>query len=206
MRTNVLATIILTLVALGHCQMVGFARQLQSKCAQIKYAAPPINSKNYRLSRIEGQVVYASPSEKWDSGSVDGLCVTLFNRMSGELVAEGTTDDRGQFELTNVTPGEYVLIVVAGDLLQINVPLRLMPTGNAGPSRRLLLHLREKEDLRKSYVTLVTNLALRKELLNLVAQDQNIRNEMIKSGVDHPDKAIVARLDALDSQNTCSIP
>ena len=202
MRTNILVTIIVTLIALGHCQRVGFARQSQSKCAQIKYTAPPRRSKSYRLSRIEGQVVYALPSQKWDSGSANGLCVALFNRLSGELVTESTTDDRGQFELANVAPGEYVLIAFAGDQLQINVPLRLMPTGNAGPSRRLLLHMREKEDQRKSYVTLVTNLALRKELLNLVEQDQNIRNEMIKSGVDHPEKAILARLDALDSQNT----
>jgi len=202
MQTNILAFIIVTLIALGHCQMVGFARQSQSKCAQIKDKAPPLRSKSYRLSRIEGQVVYASPSQKWDSGSVNGLCVALFNRVSGELVTEGTTDDTGQFVLANVTPGEYVLIVFAGEALQINVPLQLVPAGKAGPPRRLLLHMREKEDQRKSYVTLVTNLALRKELLTLVEQDQNLRNEMIKSGVDHPDKAIVARLDALDSQNT----
>jgi hypothetical protein len=122
--------------------------------------------------------------------------------VSGELVAEGTTDDRGQFELANVAPGEYVLIVFAGEALQINVPLRLVPAGKADPPQRLLLHMREKEDQRKSYATLVTNLALRKELLTLVEQDQKLRNEMIKSGVDHPDKAIMARLDALDSQNT----
>jgi hypothetical protein len=202
MRTKILAIIIVTLTALGCGQMVGFARQSQSKCAQIKYAAPLIPSKVYLLSRIEGQVVYASPSQKWDSGSANGLCVTLFNRVSGGLVAESTTDDRGQFELTNVAPGEYVLIAFAGEALQINLPLRLVPYGKAGPPRRLLLHMREKEDRRKSYVSLVTNLALRKELLTLVEQDQNLRNDMIKSGVDHPDKAILARLDALDSQNT----
>jgi hypothetical protein len=201
MRPNILAIIALNLIALGYWQMVGFAQQSQSKCAQIKYAVPPIHSKSYRLSRVEGQVVYASPSEKWDSGSGNGFCATLFN-WGGQLVAEDTTDDRGQFELANVAPGEYVLIAFAGDSLQITVPLRVVPPGRAGHPSRLLVHLREKEDQRESYVTLVTNLALRKELLTLVEQDQNLRNEMIKSGVDHPDKEILARLDELDSQNT----
>jgi hypothetical protein len=33
-------------------------------------------------------------------------------------------------------------------------------------------------------------------------QEQNIRIEMIKSGVDQPDKAILARMDVVDSRNT----
>jgi len=202
MRTNVLGPIVLNLIALGHCQMVGYAQHAQSKCAQIKYAAPPIHSKSYRLSRIEGQVVYASPSQKWDSGSANGLCVTLFNRRDGAFVADTTTDDRGQFKLANVAAGDYVLIAFAGDLLRVIVPLRLVSTEKAGQARRLLLHLREKEDHRKSYVTLVSNRALRQKLLTLVQEDQNIRNEMIKSGVEHADKTILARLNALDAQNT----
>lgn len=176
--------------------------QPQNSCSQIKYIPPPAQARRYRLSRVEGQAVYASPSNKWELGVANGVCAMLFNRTNGEVVAALTTDDRGQFEFAGIAPGDYVLIAFAGDLQKISVPIQLLPGENTVKSQRLLLHLREKEDPRKSYVTAVTNLRLRKELIALVKQDQNIRDEMIRSGVDHPDKTIMARMDAIDSQNT----
>lgn len=130
------------------------------------------------------------------------MCVTLFNKKNSEFVATVTTDGKGQFEFANIAPGKYVLIALAGDLQKIIIPIQLIPAGKANKPQRLLVHLREKEDKRKSYVTPVTNLALRKELLTMVEQDQNIRNEMIKSGVDHLSKGILARMDVIDSRNT----
>jgi len=44
--------------------------------------------------------------------------------------------------------------------------------------------------------------ALRQELLKRVEQDQSIRNELISKGVKHPDKAILARMQAIDTSNT----
>ena len=44
--------------------------------------------------------------------------------------------------------------------------------------------------------------ALRQELLKLVQQDQAIRNELIRKGVVNPDKAILTRMQALDTANT----
>ncbi|MFZ0063837.1 MAG: DUF6624 domain-containing protein [Pyrinomonadaceae bacterium] len=44
--------------------------------------------------------------------------------------------------------------------------------------------------------------AVRSELLNLVEQDQAIRNELISKGVKNPDKAILARMQAIDTANT----
>lgn len=43
---------------------------------------------------------------------------------------------------------------------------------------------------------------LRKELLERVNRDQAIRNELIKSGVRHPDPKIEARMSEIDSANT----
>ena len=176
--------------------------QSQSKCSQITYSAPDIGIKSYRLSRIEGQAVYASPSQKWELGIGNGICVTLFSRKNKRLVANVTSDDKGQFAFVNVPPGEYVLTAFAGDLQQIIIPVQLIPARKAGKSERLLLHLREKEDKRKSYVTPVTHLALRKELLAMIERDQKIRNEMIHSGVDHPTREILARIDMIDRRNT----
>jgi hypothetical protein len=44
--------------------------------------------------------------------------------------------------------------------------------------------------------------ALRRELLQRVKQDQAIRNELISKGVEHPDKAILGRMRAIDTANT----
>lgn len=48
----------------------------------------------------------------------------------------------------------------------------------------------------------VASPALRKELLERVERDQAIRNEMIRSGVTHPDAKIEARMMEIDSANT----
>lgn len=44
--------------------------------------------------------------------------------------------------------------------------------------------------------------ALRRELLKRLEQDQAIRNELISKGVKNPDKAILARMQAIDTANT----
>jgi hypothetical protein len=196
MRVNILVI----LIGFSFWSM-GATAQAQNKCSEIKYTVPPGDSKSYRVTRVEGQAIFASPTQKWDLGSVNGLCLSLFNRRNGDLVGAVTSDDRGQFQFANFAPGAFVLIAFAGDSLNAIIPIQLDPPGKARP-QRLLLHLREKEDQRKSYVTLVSNLALRKELLALVEQDQKLRNDMIRSGVDHPDKAILARLNAFDSHTT----
>ena len=48
----------------------------------------------------------------------------------------------------------------------------------------------------------VANPALRRELLQRVAQDQAIRNELIKKGMEKPDQAVLARITAIDTANT----
>ena len=44
--------------------------------------------------------------------------------------------------------------------------------------------------------------ALRKELLKRVEQDQSIRNELIRKGVERPDPDVLARMRAIDTSNT----
>ena len=201
MRKNTQATIIVTVAALILWQAEVFAHQAETPCSQIKYSPPEVSVPTYRLDRIEGQAVYASPSQKWELGPANGVCVTLLKRNSGELTASVKTQGEGKFEFVNIEPGEYVLIAFAGELEKINIPIRLTPVGKAKP-QRLLLHLRDKADKRKSYVTPVTNLELRKELLGRREEDQRIRNEMVAAGVDHPGKEILSRVDEIARRNT----
>lgn len=48
----------------------------------------------------------------------------------------------------------------------------------------------------------VANPALRKELLRRVEQDQAIRDEFIKKGVERPDQSVLDRMGAIDASNT----
>lgn len=202
MRRNDLIIVTFSLAALASWQRDVPAQQPQSRCSQVSYSAPDVGLQHYRLTRVEGQAVYASPTAQWESGAVVGACVTLFGVKGKEPVATVTTDDKGQFKFVNIAPGEYTLRAFAGGLQKVSIPIQIIPAGGATRSRRLLLHLREELDGRKSYVTPVTNPALRKKLLALVEKDQNIRNEIIKRGADHPDKEVLARMAVIDRQNT----
>lgn len=51
----------------------------------------------------------------------------------------------------------------------------------------------------------VANPTLRQELLGMAEQDQAIRNELIKKGIQHPDEALMARKRAIDSDNTARV-
>ena len=51
----------------------------------------------------------------------------------------------------------------------------------------------------------VENPALRQELLERFALDQNIRNEIIQKGFLHPDEDIVERMGLIDTENTARL-
>ena len=204
MKREIYIFVISALVTVAFGQARGFARQPQEGCSQIKYSEPNSNANHYRLDRIEGQAVYGAASEKGEFVSASGLCVALFGKKDKRLVASLVTDNNGQFQFKSVAPGDYVLIASVSALHEIIIPVELVNSAVGRPvkPRRLLLRMRSKEDRRKSLVTLVTEPALREELLKRLEQDQAIRNDLIKSGMEHPDKAIQARMAVIDSDNT----
>lgn len=202
MRKYKTAVAALTLIALAPWRADAAARQPQSKCSRIKSSPAESGLQSYRLGRIEGQAVYAAPSQKWETAPGGGVCVNLFKRKNGEPVAGVTTDDKGQFEFAHVAPGEYTLVAAAGALQRISIHVQLVAAAKIKRPRRLLLHLREQEDGRSSYVTPVTRPALREELLVMFGQDQAVRNEMIKSGSGDPDGAVLARMAEVDARHT----
>jgi hypothetical protein len=127
--------------------------------------------------------------------------VVIFDQRTQSRVATTLTDDRGRFQFSDIKSGAFTLVATAGDLKVLSIPVERTSVPEFR-FRRLLLHLREKVDPRKSYVTLVTRSDLRRELLLMVEEDQRIRNEMIKNGAEHPGKDILARMDMIDRKNT----
>lgn len=178
------------------------AQQPQDKCSQIPFSPLRREVAPYRLNSIEGQAVYASPTQKWEAGPAGGVCIALFKAATHDVVANLSTDDKGQFAFLNIKPGWYALVVSADGLQVLTVGIELMPPDATVKPGRLLLHLREDQDKRQTFVSGVSNPALRLELLSLVERDQNVRNEMIAAGVDHASKDVMSRMDAIDRENT----
>jgi hypothetical protein len=196
--------IVLEAVIVAAAASALFAQQPQGKCPQVKYSKRLTNAHTYRLRAVEGQAVYGEVSDKGELVSASAVCVALFNQKAKRLVASVQTEPGGQFKFAGVAPGKYLLIVSVSALHEINIPVEI----SAGPGTstfkhwQLLLHLRSREDGRKSFVTPITQPTLRQELLAMVRDDQAIRNEMIRNGSDHADKAIEARMAAMDAEST----
>ena len=201
MWRRVLPSIIIALSFLIYDQKAVIAQQTQSKCSLVRYSDPDSKVREYQLMQLEGQAVYASPEQKWEQGPAGGVCVVIFDKSNKSQVGMVITDDKGQFEFANIKPGAYTLVASAGDLQVISIAVRIGSEGK-DKSKRLLLHLREKEDKRKTYVTMVARADLRSELLHMVQEDQKIRNEMIKKGAAQPSEDMRARIDAIDQRNT----
>jgi hypothetical protein len=205
LRMLIKTRISLALVVIVVSATATTAQQTSARCAETKYAelSPSHNSsKLYRLSSIEGQTVFAPISQKWDSGT-EGVCLAVFDEHNGKLIAATAAHDGGQFQFANIEPGQYVLVTAVDELQEIVIPIRLENTSakkNVTP-RRLLLHLRLKEDKRKSFVNLITSPALRAQLLQMAEQDQAIRYEWIQGGVDRPQPEVLRRMAAIDERN-----
>lgn len=206
-RTAIISVVVIVAVSASGA----FAQQPQSKCSQVKYSERMTNAYRYRLKGIEGQAVYGEVSERGELQSASSVCVALFDQKDKRFVANVTTESGGQFKFANVAPGKYVLIVSVSALHKIIIPVEVADSPSSVESKArakafkrsgLLLHLRSRDDRKKSFVTPITQPGLREELREMERGDQAIRNGLIKNGADHPDKAIEARMALIDSDNT----
>lgn len=181
-----------------------FAQQPQGKCSQGEYSERMTNARPYRLTGIEGQAVYGEVSEKGEFQSASNVCVALFDRKDKRLVANVPTASGGQFKFANLARGSYVLIVSLSKLHEIIIPVRVDQSPRAKGFKRwgLMLHLRSREDRKKSFVTAITQPVLREELLTMGREDQAIRNQRIRNGADVSDKAIEERSAVIDAHST----
>jgi len=196
MQKNFWITITVVISHIVFLSYYAYAQQSNEKCRQIPYSSPRKGRIPYRVDRIEGQALYSFVSQK-EEILAGGICLVLFNEKDKKPIAVTTTNDTGQFELTEVVPGTYTLIasVENDDLKKIVLPIRL-DDSKAKEPQGFLLHLRSKEDSRNSYVSIIRNLALREELLRMIKLDQSVR-----IGVDLRDPAIQEKMRSIDAAN-----
>lgn len=176
------------------------AQELTEPKFPLAFTPPPAHRKPFEIDSVAGQVVVAPASERWvfDAG---GVQIALFDAKQ-VLISTTESEAGGQFALKSVTPGDYTLIVGAKSLNTLSIPIHLHSSVGTQPSIGLMMYLRLATDTPKSYATPLTNMALRSELRERVANDQAIRNEWIKQGVDHPNKELTAKMATIDTQNT----
>jgi len=168
-------------------------------CSSLVPSKPEKGARRFILDHVEGQAVLASASREMNSASLVGVCIALFEEKGQRQAAAVVTNDQGAFVLTGVAPGRYTLNAARKGLRGIALPVEL--TTGSGKSG-LLLRLPQEGDKEKSGATLVTDLDLRRELLQRLEQDQAIRQEMTRNGWDHPDPKIVERMAAIDASDT----
>lgn len=181
-------------------QRVGAQPPPDAKAA-IPYVKPPAHAKTFRVRHIEGQVVLVPTSEK-QVGAASGLHLALFNENQAS-VSTVVSGDNGQFEIRDAAPGFYTLVVAEETLHSLSIPLQVTEGASASvpADPALLLYMRPKTERRQSVAAPITNRLLRAELLVRVAEDQEIRNEMIRHGMEHPDKQIQTRYADIDARN-----
>jgi hypothetical protein len=179
-----------------------FCQSPPAVCPALVPAHPEKGARRYVLDRVEGQAVLASASKEMNLARLPGLCIALFEEKGERQAAAGATDEQGAFALTGVAPGRYTLVAARKGLRGIALPVEL--TAGAGKAG-LLLRLRPEEDPGKSTASPVSDLGLRRELLQRLEQDQAIRQEWTKSGVDHPDPKVGERMAAIDAQDTARV-
>ena len=196
MQKNFWITVIVVISHIIFFRNYAHGQQSNEKCRQIPYSNPGKDRIPYRVERIEGQAVFAFVSQK-EEILAGGICLVLFDEKDKKPVAVTTTNDTGQFELTEVAPGTYTLLasVENEELKKIVLPIRLGAT-KARERQGFLLHLRSKEDSRNSYATIIRNQELREELLRMIKLDQSVR-----IGVDHRDPAIQEKMRSIDEAN-----
>lgn len=199
MRAN-LPSLVLLVSTLGVCGPVAALSQPPpDACSALVYSQPEAGAQRYVLDRVEGQVVFASALKGKDLQNAEGVCIALFEEKDRRRIATATTIDRGGFALKGVAPGRYTLVAALKGERTLAVPIELVK-GSGGP--RLLLRLRDEGGPEKSFATLVSDPGLRQELLLMVEQDQAVRQDMTRSGWDHPNPVIAARMSAIDAQDT----
>jgi len=140
MRSNPWITIIAVIIHIISFSNYTNAQQGNEKCPQIPYSNPKKGRIPYRVERIEGRALVALVSQK-EEFPAGGICLVLFNEKGKKPVAVTTTNDTGQFELTDVAPGTYTLIasVENEELHKIVFPIRSYATKAKGqiiPTRR----------------------------------------------------------------------
>jgi hypothetical protein len=196
-----IACVCILLLALGFLPGRAGAQKSSDDKAPLVYRKPPAHAKTFRVTHIEGQVVFAPSSEK-RVGAASGLRIALFNAEHAS-VANVFSGEEGRFEIPEVAPGFYTLIVAAEPLHPLSVPLQVMgvTTEGAPADPALLLSLRPKADRAQSVATRIADRLLRAELLSRTAEDQAIRNEAIQHGMEHPDPQIQARWNEIDARN-----
>jgi hypothetical protein len=202
--------IILVVVIVALSAKGAVAQEPPGKCSQVKYSKRVTNAYSYRLKGVEGQAVYGEVSERGELWPASAVCVALFNQKDERFVTSVTTESGGQFKFATVAPGKYVLIVSVSELHEIIIPVEVADRPGPHPFKRwqLLLHLRSREDRKKSFVTPITQPILRAELLKMLREDQAIRNEIIKNGSTLHDlnrQTLDARMALLDSGNTTRV-
>ena len=152
------------------------------------------------LNVLAGQVVF-TPTHLSTMYPASGIDIVVLNAAGHKFLSAKSTET-GQFEFSGVGEGSYIVQFSKDSVQSLSLPVVVGPQPKpGGPEAALLIQLRSKDDPTRSSAHIIANNALRREILKRTDEDQAVRMALIKSGMDHPDKTIAAKMARIDADN-----
>jgi hypothetical protein len=138
--------------------------------------------------------VRASEASSYAALAEEALMHAVHLHQAGEL--PGVPSDARPRIQTKGMPGADVAVTYP-----VSVVLELTLPDNPALATFVLVKDEAASEWRLSDKPVVRDPQLREELLVRVARDQDVRAELIQSGAEHPDEAVLARMGTVDADN-----
>jgi hypothetical protein len=191
--------ILLLLAAIARAGWAG----APAACSPIDYVAASSSAPRLVIDELAGQTVTTNPALPAQHISVVNACLALFDERTRRPLATATSGDAGRFALMKPGSGDFTLIVKApaGRSGSLRVALHVSEgaTADAAP-RGLLLWFDPKGAENGGRAEVLADLALRRELLEMLKTDQAIRMEMIAKGAANVAPELIQRMMAIDAR------
>jgi hypothetical protein len=181
---------------------VGFA-QAREPCPDIAFEAALRQQARITVERVEGQAIAAPAAAPLQVGAVGNFCLALFREGSATRVAAVSTQNEGTFAFLDPGPGDYVLMgkPAKASYGSLRVPLRVSRASSGSvPQRGLLLRINLEGGAQTSRAEIIGNGVLRRELLERLKVDQDIRMEAIAKDITHVTPDLQQRMESIDAQ------
>ena len=177
----------------------GFAHA-QEHCPAIQFDPGAAQPERLTVERIEGEGLAAPAAHPERVGHAGNICLALFREPSRAQVASAVTERDGAFRFEDPGTGDYVLIArpMHGELASVRVPLHVVAVTAA--QRGLFIRVNVDGSGTPGSAGIIQDAQLRRQLLDRVKVDQDIRMEIIRKDITKRSPELDERMKSIDAE------